>query len=73
MRPAISTIFASLLTSVSASPVTRNTSSQPRVRQLAEIPGVFVENIAVRPNGNLILNTISQGQIYSLDPSQKEP
>ncbi|RSL62002.1 hypothetical protein CEP53_004897 [Fusarium sp. AF-6] len=73
MRPAISTIFASILTSVSASPVTRNTSSQPRVRQLAEIPGVFVENIAVRPNGNLILNTISQGQIYSLDPSQKNP
>ncbi|RSL56212.1 hypothetical protein CEP54_008929 [Fusarium duplospermum] len=73
MRPTLATIFASLLTGISASPITTNTSSQPRVRQLVEIPGVFVENIAVRPNGNLILNTISEGEIYSLDPSQENP
>ncbi|UPK97431.1 hypothetical protein LCI18_008366 [Fusarium solani-melongenae] len=73
MRPALSAVFAGLLTGISASPITPDTSSQPRVRQLVELPGVFVENIAVRPNGNLILNTISQGQIYSLDPSQKSP
>ncbi|KAI8686672.1 hypothetical protein LRP88_13079 [Fusarium phalaenopsidis] len=69
MRLAISTIFAVCLTGVSASPIT----PKPHVRQLVELPGVFVENLAVRPNGNLLLNTISQGQMYSLDPSQKNP
>ena len=73
MRPTLSAVFASVITGISASPITPNTSSQSRVRQLVELPGVFVENLAVRPNGNLILNTISQGQIYSLDPSQKNP
>ncbi|KAL2692402.1 hypothetical protein Neosp_002809 [[Neocosmospora] mangrovei] len=73
MRPTLSAVLASVLTGISASPITPNTNSQPRVRQLVELPGVFVENLAVRPNGNLILNTISQGQIYSLDPSQNNP
>ncbi|KAM0426405.1 hypothetical protein ACHAPT_008452 [Fusarium lateritium] len=74
MRPAIAAIFASFfLTDISASPIASNESSKPHVRQLVELPGVFIENIAVRPNGKLVLNTIAKGQIYSLDPSEANP
>lgn len=32
----------------------------------------FVENIAVRPNGHLLLNTFDNGRMYTLDPSSKK-
>ncbi|KAK3936957.1 NHL repeat-containing protein [Diplogelasinospora grovesii] len=34
---------------------------------------VWVENIAVRQNGNLLLTTLDQGRLYTLDPSSPNP
>ncbi|KAJ4308950.1 hypothetical protein N0V84_011785 [Fusarium piperis] len=68
MCPAILTIIASFLAGTLASPTPKH-----HVRQLVELPGLFIENMAVRPNGNLILNTMGNGEIYSLDPSQNNP
>ncbi|GJN72076.1 hypothetical protein PLIIFM63780_005589 [Purpureocillium lilacinum] len=41
-----------------------------RVRQLYQFPNAtqFVENIAIRPNGHLLLNTFDDGRMYTLDP-----
>ncbi|KAM0558034.1 hypothetical protein ACHAPJ_005201 [Fusarium lateritium] len=66
-----STTLTSLLVSgVLASPVY---SAPPKVHEIVEIPGVWFENVAVRPNGNLVLNTIGDGKVYSLNPSQSPP
>ncbi|KAH7177127.1 hypothetical protein EDB81DRAFT_898798 [Dactylonectria macrodidyma] len=42
-------------------------------RQLVELPGVWIENLAARSNGNLLLNTFDHGQMYSVDPSRSPP
>lgn len=33
----------------------------------------FIENIAVRPNGHLVLNTFDDGRIYTIDPCAHNP
>jgi hypothetical protein len=33
----------------------------------------FIENVAIRPNGQLVLNTFDDARIYTLDPSAAEP
>lgn len=43
--------------------------TQLTVRQLYELPNVFIENIGVRANGNLLLPTFDQGRIYTANPS----
>ncbi|KEY64693.1 hypothetical protein S7711_02892 [Stachybotrys chartarum IBT 7711] len=45
--------------------------TQPTVRQLYELPNVFIENIAVRANGDLLLPTFDQGRIYTANPSNE--
>lgn len=52
-----------------ASPITALTATQ--LFQFANT-SQFVENIAVRPNGHLLLNTFDNARLYTLDPSTKE-
>lgn len=53
-----------------ASPTTALTATQ--LFQFSN-KSVFVENLAVRPNGNLLLTTFSDNNIYTLDPAAKKP
>ncbi|KAK2684497.1 hypothetical protein QWA68_016520 [Fusarium oxysporum] len=42
----------------------------PTTRELFHFPNAtFIENIAVRPNGHLLLNTFDNGRMYTIDPS----
>ncbi|KAJ3531448.1 hypothetical protein NM208_g8872 [Fusarium decemcellulare] len=72
MRANIATLAAGLLsTGVSSLPITASRSS---VRELVELPGVWIENVGSRSNGNLLLNTIGDdGQVYSFNPRQSPP
>ncbi|CAI6094986.1 unnamed protein product [Clonostachys chloroleuca] len=67
---AIAVVAGAFSLHVSASPVqtTRSTHHQPR--ELLQLPGIWVENIAVRQNGDLLLTTIGKGDIYSFNPSR---
>ncbi|RBR15750.1 hypothetical protein FVER53590_13989 [Fusarium verticillioides] len=49
--------------------------SQAKVREIVEIPGVRIENVASRPNGDLLLSTMGEGKLYSVNPykSPAEP
>ena len=50
--------------------------AQAAVRQLYQFPNtVFhdIENIAIRPNGKLLLTTITEPVLYTLDPSASNP
>ena len=70
MRFAIAAALTSLLLSEAlSSPV----YSLPKVHQIVEIPDVWIENTAIRSNGNLLLNTIGDGKLYSLNTSQSPP
>ncbi|RBR06809.1 uncharacterized protein FIESC28_10925 [Fusarium coffeatum] len=70
MRYAIATTLPSLLLpGVLSSPV----CSSPKVHEIVEIPDVWIENTAIRSNGNLLLNTIGDGKLYSLNVSQSPP
>jgi sugar lactone lactonase YvrE len=69
--PAMLTGLISSSTLSTSYVVARSPSSN--VRQLLELPGMFMENIAIRSNGHILLNTISQGQMYSVDPSRPVP
>ena len=43
-------------------------------RQIYQFPNAtFIENIAVRPNGHLLLDTFDQGRVYSIDPAATNP
>ncbi|KAF4457190.1 hypothetical protein F53441_834 [Fusarium austroafricanum] len=42
--------------------------SQPKVREIVEIPGVRIENVASRSNGDLLLNTMGESKLYSVNP-----
>ncbi|VUC25179.1 unnamed protein product [Clonostachys rosea] len=45
-----------------------------QVRQLYQFPeATFIENIAVRPNGHLLLNTFANASTYTLDPNAEDP
>ncbi|KAM5353582.1 hypothetical protein ACJ41O_000232 [Fusarium nematophilum] len=74
MRATIATLVTGLLsTGVSSSPATAPRSSRPHVKELVEIPDTFIENIAARSNGDLVLNTFNDGQVYSFNPRQSPP
>ncbi|RSM15968.1 hypothetical protein CEP52_000425 [Fusarium oligoseptatum] len=47
-------------------------SSKINTRQLVELPNVWIENVALRSNGDLLLTTFGNGDIYSMDPSIPE-
>ncbi|KAF4440780.1 hypothetical protein FACUT_3208 [Fusarium acutatum] len=42
--------------------------SQPKVREIVEIPGVRIENVASRSNGDLLLSTMGGSKLYSVNP-----
>ncbi|KAF5534339.1 hypothetical protein FMEXI_11334 [Fusarium mexicanum] len=42
--------------------------SQPNVRQIVEIPGVRIENVASRSNGDLLLSTMGEAKLCSVNP-----
>lgn len=61
-----------LLEAVSAALPPRSLCST--TRQLYQYPNfTFIENIAVRPNGHLLLDTFDDAKMYTLDPSQPNP
>ncbi|SCO58722.1 uncharacterized protein FFMR_15878 [Fusarium fujikuroi] len=47
--------------------------SQPKVREIVEIPGVRIENVASRSNGDLLLSTMGEGKLYSVNPYKSPP
>ncbi|KAF7559706.1 hypothetical protein G7046_g4447 [Stylonectria norvegica] len=47
---------------------------EPQSRQLYQFPNAtFLENIAVRTNGHLLLNSFTKGNMYTLNPLDKNP
>ncbi|KAF4493499.1 hypothetical protein FAGAP_10381 [Fusarium agapanthi] len=42
--------------------------SWPKVREIVEIPGVRIENVASRSNGDLLLSTMGEAKLYSVNP-----
>ncbi|VUC25116.1 unnamed protein product [Clonostachys rosea] len=73
MRVSLSTavlVAAALSSSASANPIRTTRSSDHQPRELLQLPGIWIENIAVRHNGDLLLTTIGKGDIYSLNPSR---
>ena len=53
-----------------------SSSVSASVRQLYQFPNTTfhdIENVAIRPNGQLLLNTITEPVIYTLDPSASIP
>lgn len=57
-----------------AASVTAAPTSPLVVKQIYRFPNeTFIENIAILPNGQLLLNTFDQGRMYILDPSAPEP
>ncbi|RSL68986.1 hypothetical protein CEP54_002511 [Fusarium duplospermum] len=56
-------------TALSSSP---SESANINTRQLIELPNVWIENVVLRSNGNLLLTTFGNGDIYSVDPSIPE-
>ena len=50
------------------------TTDLPSARLVYQFPtGSFLENIATRPNGHLLLNLLSEPVLYTLDPTEKLP
>ena len=44
-----------------------------KVTELFSFDSHFIENIAIRPNGNLLLTSLTTNTIYGLDPSAENP
>ena len=62
--------FASLALAVVAAPSSRDGA----VRVLYTFTdGAYPENIAVRPNGDILVNSLSNGRVYTLDPTARKP
>ncbi|KAL6364759.1 hypothetical protein LRP88_00731 [Fusarium phalaenopsidis] len=55
-------------TTLSSAPEAANINA----RQLIELPNVWIENVVLRSNGNILLTTFGNGDIYSVDPSIPE-
>ncbi|KAF5637164.1 hypothetical protein F52700_4901 [Fusarium sp. NRRL 52700] len=47
--------------------------SPPKVREIVEIPGVRIENVASRSNGELLLSTMGEAKLYSVNPYKSPP
>jgi hypothetical protein len=49
-------------------------SATVEARLVYQFPNsTFIENVAIRPNGQLVLNTFDDARIYTIDPSAAEP
>ncbi|KAK0718485.1 hypothetical protein B0T26DRAFT_713436 [Lasiosphaeria miniovina] len=51
------------------------TPFKPQARQIYAFPdnATFIENVAVRPNGHILLGTFSNGSLFSLNPDTRTP
>lgn len=48
--------------------------SDPKTRRLFTfVEHCFIENIAIRPNGHLLLTTFREGELYNFDPDAASP
>lgn len=62
------TLLSALLSSAAAAPHLRARDTSSRiVYQFAE--GTWVENLAVRQNGNLLLDLVDRPEVYQIDPN----
>ncbi|KAL4726642.1 hypothetical protein ACLX1H_005530 [Fusarium chlamydosporum] len=50
----------------------KQSHSPAKVNELVQIPD-WIENVATRPNKNLLLTTIGRARVYSLDPTKTSP
>lgn len=69
-----STILAGVLAITQVTnALTLPTRQQPAVRVIHQFPNLTVaENIAVRPNGNLIVDILTAAEMYQIDPQNPE-
>ncbi|KAH7253887.1 uncharacterized protein BKA55DRAFT_538738 [Fusarium redolens] len=44
-------------------------SPQPKALELVQIPNTWIENVAIRSNGDLLMTTIGEGKVYSFTPN----
>jgi sugar lactone lactonase YvrE len=44
-------------------------SPQPKALELVQIPNTWIENAAIRSNGDLLMTTIGEGKVYSFTPN----
>src|SRR3569833_189454 len=50
------------------------TPNAPTIRELTQLPNpTWVENIAVRSNGQLLVTLFSSPELYQIDPTEKHP
>ncbi|KAM0474231.1 hypothetical protein ACHAP7_007918 [Fusarium lateritium] len=64
------TISASLIALASAGAVFYSKTSLPQVREMVQLPNVWIENVALRSNGDLLLTPFTENKIYTLNTSQ---
>ncbi|KAM0248715.1 hypothetical protein ACHAP5_003205 [Fusarium lateritium] len=67
------TISASLIALASAGAVFYSKSTLPQVHELVQLPNVWIENVALRSNGDLLLTAFTENKIYTLNTSQTPP
>ncbi|KAF9779129.1 hypothetical protein IL306_002357 [Fusarium sp. DS 682] len=49
------------------------TPSQIKVHELVQLPNTWIENVAIRSNGDLLMTTIGEGKVYSFTPNGSSP
>lgn len=71
MLSLLSFVFFAVLNGLSNS---TSLSHTPAIHQIYQFPNhTFVENIATRPNGHLLLTTLSEPALWKLDPTESNP
>ncbi|KAH7129431.1 hypothetical protein B0J13DRAFT_138131 [Dactylonectria estremocensis] len=73
MRLTLAALVAGLFSSVAFSSPSHPGASKVKTRELIEIPNVWIENVALRSNGELLLSTFNDGKLYSVNPSKSPP
>jgi hypothetical protein len=74
MRTIISSPLLSILALAATTNAAIQRNAQPAVTLLYEFPkGTWIENIAVRSNGALLLTHLNVPEVWSLDPSTANP
>ncbi|KAG4274963.1 hypothetical protein FPRO04_08971 [Fusarium proliferatum] len=46
-------------------------SSRPKALELVQISNTWIENVAIRSNGDLLMTTIGEGKVYTFSPTAK--
>jgi hypothetical protein len=67
------TVSACLIALASAGAISYSKSSLPQVHEIVQLPNVWFENAALRSNGDLLLTTIGEGKVYTLNTATKPP